>query len=645
MAKKRHKKRRYRGAALRYGIGFVLSLVIVFGLGREFNEETGKTVTTFTSDGITKFRKGMDVAGWVRLTYKVDFSKYDQLYDTAAERDQAKTDAIQVILKNIDNRISALGVSDYSARQQLIGNDIFLVVEIWGVHSIDNAKEIIGKTVELEFKIPVEDSNQDLADLEAKQTQLAHDLFADIKARPDLTSELGSAKQGQDIYFSQLTGVDIDTLGGLYTSHTDTILNAQDWDIIEVEWEYLSSDQTWGDPVEAFSLLVIKDVRQGSQEDLSLDKLGSIARQFDKDFGIATGQVHESTPGTLRYDAEQSAILFESDLPASSFGGSKTGDQILGIFGVSAQESEDILEALDKSIVIDGMEVLVLKTPQWVPAIDQKSNEVLNGAYFAYAAPGVSQFGKPVVTINFNDKWKEMFCNLSKQQVGKQMAIFVGGELQTNPVINEPICGGSAQIDGDFDTAGAKELSDGLNEWALPAPLILSSEEKVSPTLGEWAINGAFLAWGIGVVLMVVFLLVFYGWTQALVGISVIIAFLVYSLAFFKLIDYAFSLSGIAAVILSLAMSIDANIIMYERLMEELKTNKSRLTAVDDAYDRSWLAIRDGNVTNLIVYLVLFGIGMSVFKWFGFAGLITGLLVLLVNVPLMKILLKLFKRR
>ena len=113
---------------------------------------------------------------------------------------------------------------------------------------------------------------------------------------------------------------------------------------------------------------------------------------------------------------------------------------------------------------------------------------------------------------------------------------------------------------------------------------------------------------------MVVFLLVFYGWTQALVGISVIIAFLVYSLAFFKLIDYAFSLSGIAAVILSLAMSIDANIIMYERLMEELKTNKSRLTAVDDAYDRSWLAIRDGNVTNLIVYLVLFGIGMSVFK-------------------------------
>lgn len=644
MAKK-HKKRWYRGAALRYGIWFVVSLAIVFGLGREFNEDTWKTQTTFTSDGITKFRKGMDVAGWVRLTYKVDFSKYDQLYTTLAERDQAKTDAIQVILKNIDNRISALWVSDYSARQQLIGNDIFLVVEIGGVHSIDNAKEIIGKTVELEFKIPLEDSNEDLESLKSKQTQLASNLFADIKERPDLMQELASSKQGQDIYFSQLTGVDVDTLGNLYKNHKQAILDAQSGDIIEVEWEYLSSDQSWWEAIQAYSLLLVSDVRPSTQEDLSLEKLWGIAGQFWKEFWIATGQVHESNPGSVVYDEAQQSVLFNSNIPASSFGGPKTWQQVLGIFGVSTQESEQILDALQNSIVVDGMEVLVLKTPQWVPAIDQKSNEVLNGAYFAYAAPGVSQFGKPVVTINFNDKWKEMFCNLSKQQVGKQMAIFVGWELQTNPVINEAICGGSAQIDGDFDTAWAKELSDSLNEWALPAPLILSSEEKVSPTLGEGAINGAFLAAGIGILLMVVFLLIFYGWTPALVGISVIVAFLVYSLALFKLIDYAFSLSWIAAVILSLAMSIDANIIMYERLTEELKTNKSRLSAVDDAYERSWLAIRDGNVTNLIVYVVLFGIGMSVFKWFGFAGLITGLLVLLVNVPLMKILLKLFRRR
>ena len=113
---------------------------------------------------------------------------------------------------------------------------------------------------------------------------------------------------------------------------------------------------------------------------------------------------------------------------------------------------------------------------------------------------------------------------------------------------------------------------------------------------------------------MSLFLLIFYGRIPTFVGLSVIVVFLAYSLAVFKLIDYAFSLSGIAAVILSLAMSIDANIIMYERLQEELKAGKSRLSAVDSAYERSWLAIRDGNMTNIIIYVVLFGIGMSVFK-------------------------------
>ncbi len=107
-----------------------------------------------------------------------------------------------------------------------------------------------------------------------------------------------------------------------------------------------------------------------------------------------------------------------------------------------------------------------------------------------------------------------------------------------------------------------------------------------------------------------------YGLRTSIIGLVVMIAFLVYSLAIFKIIDYAFSLSGIAAIILSLAMGIDANIIIYERLKEELETGKSWLTAVDVAYDRSWLAIRDGNMTNIIVYVVLFGMGMSIFKGF-----------------------------
>ena len=143
---------------------------------------------------------------------------------------------------------------------------------------------------------------------------------------------------------------------------------------------------------------------------------------------------------------------------------------------------------------------------------------------------------------------------------------------------------------------------------------------------------------------MFIFLLAFYGVRSAGIGLIVMIAFLVYSLAILKLIDNAFSLSGIAAIILSLAMGIDANIIIYERLKEELQTGKSWSAAVDVAYERSRLAIRDGNVTNIIVYVVLFGMGMSIFKGFGFTGLVTGLLILIINVPLTKVLLKFFKK-
>ena len=105
---------------------------------------------------------------------------------------------------------------------------------------------------------------------------------------------------------------------------------------------------------------------------------------------------------------------------------------------------------------------------------------------------------------------------------------------------------------------------------------------------------------------MFIFLLAMYGLRSAVIGMAVMIAFLTYSLAIFKVVDYAFSLSGIAAIILSLGMGIDANIIIYERLKEELHESKSWSAAVDTAYHRSRLAIRDGNMTNIIVYVVLF---------------------------------------
>lgn len=630
-------KNKWKSLGLWYGIGFIISLGIIFGLGKSFDEHTKKTTTTFTTNGITQFRQGMDIAGGVKLTYKVDFSKYDQIYTLPAERDLAKRQAIAVILKNIDNRISTLGVSDYSARQQNIGDEVFLVIEIGGVHSIDTAKEIIGKTIELEFKVPATKEQQ--ATLAAERKLLANDLFNKIKAHPTQVTQLTQGKESQEIYTSTIVAQDLDTLSPLFSAEKERFLTAKAGDVIQVEGMLDGvSEQAQG-----YGLFVIDSVEQQTNPIVTLEKFTAIANQFNKEVGIATGVTHNSATGAIAYDTTSKEIRINTDIQASSFGGGD-GLQVLAMYNVSDEEHDTLLNALQQQVLVNGTTVLINKNPQWIVAVNPETNEILNGAFFSYAAPSVNNFGKPIITINFNDKGREIFCNLTKAFINQQMAIFVGGELQTAPVINEAICAGSAQIDGDFTTESAKLLSDSLNEGALPAPLILSSEEKVSPVLGEGAINGAFLAGGIGLVLMFIFLLAFYGLRTSLIGIAVMIAFLVYSLAIFKIIDYSFSLSGIAAIILSLAMGIDANIIIYERLKEELDAGKTWSNAVDAAYERSWLAIRDGNLTNIIVYVVLFGMGMSIFKGFGFAGLITGLLILIINVPLTRVLLKLFKK-
>lgn len=637
-------KRWYQWALVWYGIFFILSLGVIFGLGRSFDPVTKTTQTTFSTQGLTQFRKGMDVAGWVKLTYKVDFSKYDQIYTNPTERDTAKKQAVAIILKNIDKRISALGVSDYSARQQRIENDIFLVVEIGGVYSVDAAKEIIWKTVELEFKVPADKNN--LWKLEEERANIKNELFANIKKAPNKLKELVTGKEGDDIYVRSLENSDIDTLPTIYQTNKDKIVWSMSGAILDLWlWVYTEQQTTnWSEKIEGYTLVLINSIENKTTSMVDASKFVAVAKKFNKEYSALTGVTHTAVTGSIEYNSEKKQLLLNSDIEASQFGSTEKGYQVIAMNNIDAKEESVIRTALNKSTLINGTEVFVNKTPQRVVAVNPKTNEILNGAFFSYAAPSVNQLGKSVVSITFNEKGKEIFCNLTKEYTNKQMAIFVAWQLMTAPTINEPICGWSAQIDGSFTKESAKELSEWLNEWALPAPLILSQEEKISAALGDGAIQWALIAASIGLLLILILLIWFYGIKIGLLWFSILFIYLVYLLAAFKLIDYAFSLSGIAAIILSLGFAIDANILIFERLREELNNGKSFSSAVDVAYERSREAIRDWNATTLIIFLVLFGMGMSIFKGFGMAGLISGWLILIVNVPLTKLLLKLLKK-
>lgn len=181
------------------------------------------------------------------------------------------------------------------------------------------------------------------------------------------------------------------------------------------------------------------------------------------------------------------------------------------------------------------------------------------------------------------------------------MAIFIGGEIATAATIQDAICDGRAQISGGFDSTQARLVAENLNSGNMPAPLTLMQEEKVSPSLGDSAFRGALIATLVGTLAIILYIFFIYGWRKALVTTLTIIFYFTILLAIIKLIDYALSLSGIAAIILSIGMAVDANILIFERMNEEVQEGKSPTSAINAAENRSRSAIRDGQISTLLI--------------------------------------------
>lgn len=519
-----------------------------------------------TSKGLQHFRKGLDVSGGTKLVYKISYDKYEKIYTNTLELNAIKKQIEDIISKKIDNRISKLGVSDYKSYIQNMDNQRYIVVEIGGIADLDQAKEMIWKTLELEFKL--QSKVTPTKTTIAARKQLAQTIASEVNKTPKLMAKLMEGRMSENVFYNHFTGVTLDQLPEFYQTNKALVEKAPQW---------------------ALSSLV------------------------EGKYTTATSQGKNNAT-------------------------TKTDLQWYTMFRVNARQTETVSGS--QVVVYDIEDIFVQDRETRVAATDGTS--ILNGAFFKYAGTTTSEVWEPVVTINLDDQGKEIFCNITQNHIGEPMAIFVGGNLLTAPTIQAKICGGTAQINGGFTNDTAKELADNLNDGAMPAPLILMQEEKISPTLGINALTGALragLAWFIAIALLMYFM---YGWKKMVLTSMVLLAFLSFLFALMKLSDYALSLSGIAAIILAIGMAVDANILIYERLLEERKEGKSRASAIDTAKKRSWTAIRDGQVSTGIIALILFTMGTNMFKWFGSLMLTTMFLTLLFNVPLTKLLLHMF---
>lgn len=213
--------------------------------------------------------------------------------------------------------------------------------------------------------------------------------------------------------------------------------------------------------------------------------------------------------------------------------------------------------------------------------------------------------GKPVVSLEFNEEGAEFFEEITHRNIGKPVAIFLDNQIVSAPRVQEVIIGGQAVVSGDFATDEAKQLSIQLNAGALPVSVDLIEQRNIGPSLGRESIQKSVRAGLFGLFLVALFMVGFYGKLGFIATVALAIYGLL-SLSIFKLIPVTLTLSGSAGFMLSIGMAVDANILIFERMREEIRANRPWQQAMELGFGRAWDSIRDANVATLLTTFVLF---------------------------------------
>ena len=226
-----------------------------------------------------------------------------------------------------------------------------------------------------------------------------------------------------------------------------------------------------------------------------------------------------------------------------------------------------------------------------------------------------NQYNEPFVSIDFDRKGGRIFAKVTEENVKKRLAIVLDNRVYSAPVIQEKISGGRARITGNFTTEEANDLAIALRAGALPAPVKILEERTVGPSLGRDSIRKGLISMAIGGALVILFMIFYYKFSGIIADLALTlnICLIAAALAGFQA---TLTLPGIAGIILTIGMAVDANVLIFERIREELALGKTPRSAVEAGYDRATLTILDANVTTLIAALVLFQFGTGPVKGF-----------------------------
>jgi len=357
--------------------------------------------------------------------------------------------------------------------------------------------------------------------------------------------------------------------------------------------------------------LKMDSIPDASRED-ALESTRSIIDQRINVFGVS-----EPVIQTIKAGDEYRVVV---ELPGVS-----DVEQAIDLIGKTAQLSfweeskEDLApeEATSSAYPVGATLFLNGKKPQQTK---------LTGKDLEAATVGFNpQNGATEVVLNFTSQGTKLFADITKRNVGKPVLIVLDNEVIQAPIVQTEILGGQASITGGYTTEQAKTLSIALNAGALPVPLELIAQSNIGPSLGIESLKQSLFAGMLGLLSVVLFMIFLYK-KEGLLASFALLVYTLIVLFIFKIVPVTLTLAGIAGFILSVGMAVDANILIFERMKEELRLRKTKQQAVEQGFRRAWTSIRDSNISSLITCVILFYFGTGIVRGFALT-LAIGILV------------------
>ena len=350
------------------------------------------------------------------------------------------------------------------------------------------------------------------------------------------------------------------------------------------------------------------DVSQVDSSDLksSMDALRDVIERRVNVFGVSEPIVQVQNSGGFSGSGEERLIV---DLPGVT--DVSKAIEMIGQTPMLDFRTENPDKNATQTATVDKDGKVVLD-----PYASKYIKTDLTGRYLDKAILEFNQTtGEPVVSLQFDADGSLLFEKITKENVGKTVAIFLDGAPISIPTVNEAISGGKAQISGNFTPTEAKTLVGRLNSGALPVPISLISTQTIGPSLGALATSAGVKAALIGFLAIALFLIIWY----RLPGIIAVLALSIYvviMLSIFKLVPVTLTAAGIAGFIISIGIAVDANVLIFERVKEELRSGRTISDAVATGFSRAWFSIRDSNISSIITAIILFWFGTSLIKGF-----------------------------